>query len=68
MKKNRAGFKVGLWLLRAFQVKIAQVCMSEVVYTFIRGAKGQEKLRITCILLNYLRHHFHTTKFHVVFF
>lgn len=67
MKKNGAGLKVGLWLLGDFQVKIAQVCMSEVVYTFIRGAKGQEKLRITYILLNYLRHRFHTTKFHVVF-
>lgn len=54
---------MGLWLLRAFQVKVAQVCTSEVVYTFIRGVKGQEKLRITCIPIN-----FHTTKFHAGFF
>jgi len=52
MKKNRAGLKVGLWLLRAFQVKIAQMCTSEVAYTITRGAKGQEKFRKTCILLN----------------
>lgn len=38
------------------------------VYAFIRGAKGQEKLRITCILLNYLQHCFHTTKIHAGYF
>lgn len=58
MKNNREGFKAGLWLLRAFQAKIAQVCVSEAVYSLIRGAKGQEKMR----------HHFHATEFHVAFF